>query len=320
VGDASIRENLEGENAMSRKNKFALSLMLSLVLCALVALPAHRAMADGETDELEMRVQSTLDAADCTAQTVSVLGLTIGIGQARIDTSGGVCADLVPLVGQLVEVKLASDIPNATTGNLKAGRVTPKGNSGSGPRIQAPIQAMNVSGKTLTLLGLSVGFSGVTLGGLDDHGNPADNNVDPSQLIVGQFVQVNLRDSSSPLVAKEVEIENFTNEVEVELEDEHGVLIDDHGKDDIDIEVRNHTKAKVPAPASPLDGAMVTKKVTRKFHASSDGKFTLRGLFTGEAKIIIERHHGADDSRGARLVRINGDRTKHITVRLRPIK
>lgn len=295
-------------------------LTLSLVLCALVALPAHRAMADGETDELEMRVQSTLVAADCSALTVSVLGLTIGIGQARIDTSGGVCTDLVPLVGQLVEVKLASDIPNASTGKLSAGRVTPQGNSGSGPRIQAPIQAMNV-GKTLTLLGLSVDVSQVEqLGGLDDHGNPADNNVDPSQLVVGMFVQVNLRDSNTPLVAKEVEIENFTNEVEVELEDEHGNLIDDHGHNDIDIEVRNHTKARVPSPASPLDGAMVTKQVHRKFHLSSDGKFTMHGLFTGEARFIIERHHGADDSRGARLVKVNGDRTKHIRVRLRPIK
>jgi hypothetical protein len=288
-------------------------LTLSLVLCALVALPAHRAMADNETDELEFRVQGTLSAADCTAQTVSVLGLTIGIGQARIDTTGGVCTDLVPLVSQQIEVKLASDIPNATTGNLKAGRVTPKGSSGSPPRIKAPIQAINADKSVLTLLGLRVNISQSNLEGMDDHMDASGNvPADPSELIVGQFVQVRLVGSTPPFAAEEVEIENFKNEVEVEVENEHGVEIHDL----MEIEVHNHTLITVPAPASPLDGATVRKPRTRVFHTRSHGKFTLRGLFTGEAKIFIERHHKGHKTRVTRVVKVRGDRTGHLVVRL----
>jgi len=288
-------------------------LTLSLVLCALVALPAHRAMADNETDELEMRVEGTLDAADCTAQTISVMGFTIGIGGARIDTTGGVCTDLV--VTEQVRVKLFNDISSAT-GKLRAGRVIPTGNSGSPPRIQAPIQAKDASGNTLTLLGVSVDISQGLLEGMDDHGTDTGNvPADPSQLIVGQFVQVKLAAGTPPFIADEVEIENFKNEVEVELEDEHGVEIHDLS-DDIEIEVHNHTIARVPAHTSPTDGALVAKKRTRRFHTSSDGKFTLHGMFTGEAKIIVERHHGGKRTHGKRVARIKSDKHGHLRIRL----
>jgi len=287
-------------------------LTLSLVLCALVALPAHRAMADNETDELEFRVEGTLEAVDCTAETIKVLGLTIGIGGARIDTSGEVCTDLV--VGEQVRVRFASDIPNATTGNLKAGRVAPREDSDTRSRLKAPIQEINADKSSLTLLGKKVDISQAELEGMDDHMH-ANGNVpaDPSQLIVGQFVQVRLVDSTLPFVAEEVEIENFQNEVEVELENEHGVEI----RDLVEIEVHNHTTVTVPAPAAPLDGATVRKPKTRTFKTRSHGKFTLNGLFTGEAKIIIKRNvHGHKNS-VARLVKVRGDRTKHLKVRLR---
>jgi hypothetical protein len=284
-------------------------LTLSLVLCALVALPAHRAMADNETDDLEMRVEGTLEGIDCTAQTANVLGITVGIGGARLDTAGGVCTDFV--VGEQVEVKLASDIPGSTSGNLKAGRVRSRGNSGSPPRIKAPIQTITSDKSSMTLLGKKVDISQGHLEGMDD-GMHSENNVpaDPSQLIVGQFVQARLVGSTPPFQADEVEIENFKNEVEVELENEHGVEIHDL----VEIEVHNHTL--ITLPASPLDGATVRKPKTRTFKAKSRGKFTLNGLFTGEAKIIIKRNVHGHNNRVARLVKVRGNRTGHLKVRL----
>ena len=285
-------------------------LTLSLVLCALVAMPAHRAMADDETDELEFRVQGTLAAADCTANTISVLGLSIAIGTARIDTTGGVCTDLV--VGDQVEAKLASDILN-DAGKLKAGRVTPQGNSGSGPRLKGPIQTVNADKSVITLFGLNVAVNNSTqLGGLDDHGSLADDTVDPSQLIVGQFVQVRLAGETPPLLAEEVEIENFTNEVEVEIENEHGIEIHDR----FEIEVHNHTLIRTLAAAAPLDGATARRSRTRTFKTRSHGNFTLHGLFSGEARIELRREHNGRQTRAVRVIRIRGDRTGHLRIRL----
>jgi hypothetical protein len=286
-------------------------LTLSLVLCALVALPAHRAMADDESDELEFRVEGTLEAVDCTAQTINVLGLTIGIGGARLDTAGDVCTDFV--VGEQVEARLASDIAGATSGNLKAGRVKSNGNSGAPPRLKGPIQAISADKSDMRILGKKVDISQGRLEGMDDSMHPNHNvPADPSQMIVGQFVQVRLVGSTPPFVAEEVEIENFKNEIEVELENEHGVEIHDLVK----IEVHNHTLI-TPAAASPLDGATVRRSKTRDFKHKSHGKFTLRGLFTGEAKIIIEREVHGHHNRVGRVVKVRGDRTGHLKVRLR---
>jgi len=286
-------------------------LTLSLVLCALVALPAHRAMADDESDELEFRVEGTLEAVDCTANTIKVLGITIGIGGARLDTSGKVCTDFV--VGEQVEARLASDIPGATSGNLKAGRVKSNGNSGSPPRLKGPIQTITSDKSSMTLLGKKVDISQGHLEGMDDSMRPNHSvPADPSQLIVGQFVQVRLVDDTPPFQAEEVEIENFKNGVHVELENEHGVEIHDL----VEIEVHNHTVIAVPAPASPLDGATVRKPKTRVFKAKSHGKFTLNGLFTGEAKLIIKRNVHGHKNRVARLVKVRGNRTGQLKVRL----
>lgn len=286
-------------------------LIIALAVIAFVALPAHRAVADDETDELEFRVEAPLDAADCTAQTISVLGFTIAVAQAQITGgSTGTCADLGSAVGQTVDVKLASDITN-TAGNLKAGRVDIKGNSNN-LSIKAAIQAM--AGKDITLLGRNVDLAGAELQGLDDKGIdtvPADL----SQLAVGQFVEVKLVSSTPPLAAHEVQIENFTNEIEVELLDDNGVDFNDP-LDDVDIEVRDHVLVNVPAHASPLDGATVKRSKTRSYHSSSKGSFKLHGLFTGKAKLIIEREHDGQKSRATRLLRIRGDKNKHETVRL----
>jgi len=116
-----------------------------------------------------------------------------------------------------------------------------------------------------------------------NHSVPAD----PSQLIVGQFVQVRLVDDTPPFQAEEVEIENFKN----------GCMSNwkrAWGRDSrlVEIEVHNHTVIAVPAPASPLDGATVRKPKTRVFKAKSHGKFTLNVCYRrGQA------HHQTECSR-----------------------
>jgi hypothetical protein len=286
-------------------------IMIALAVIAFATLPAHRAAADDESGELEFKVEGPLDAADCTAQTISVLGFTVAIAQARISGgSTGTCDDLGAAVGQTVEVELAGDITNAA-GNLKAGKVDLQGSSND-LKIKGAIQA--IAGKDITLLGRNVDIRGAELQGLDDKGTdsvPANFG----QLAVGQFVEVNLVSSTPPLTAHEVEIENFTNEIEVELLDDNGVDFND-SFDDVDIEVRDHVLVKVPAHTSPLDGATVRRSKTRHYHSSSNGSFKLHGLFTGKAKLIIEREHDGQKSRATRRLRIRGDKHHHETVRL----
>src|SRR6266850_2220624 len=99
---------------------------LSSLFLALLAMPAARAVADDEADEIEIKVQARLEAVDCAATppTITVLGLTIDISKAGINSSDDLvtgtltCADLA--VGQIVEVKLVSDVPSTTTGLLSA--------------------------------------------------------------------------------------------------------------------------------------------------------------------------------------------------------
>ena len=42
----------------------------------------------------------------------------------------------------------------------------------------------------------------------------------------------------------------------------------------------------------------------------------LRGMFTGDATIIIERHHNGKITRDDHLVKVIGNKVKHIIMRL----
>lgn len=300
-------------------------------------------LADDETDQVEIKVQATLDAVDCgvSPPTISVLGLSIDISKANInsntngegnenieDSGNLTCADLMVAVGQVVEVKLASDIPAPNTPFLLATEVDIGGGECEDEvcdavKITAPLQSIDANGTSVTVLGLVVDISQAILEGADDEDTEGNNQpIDVSQLIEGQFVELTLASNKPPLVATALEVKNFSNQVEVEVIDENGNQVDDGDVDDVEVDVQVTTKVTAP-PALHSVGATAAPKRVKKvlgFHTTSTGSFALHGLPTGQAKIVVTRVHNGNASVAKRLVNVNGKSTKHIRMRLKPVR
>lgn len=142
--------------------------------------------------------------------------------------------------------------------------------------------------------------------------------------MVGQFVDVQLDASQLPqLVAMSLEVKNFTNEVDVEVDDQSGQPVDD-STDDVEVDVTETVTVQSPTPAggaaravhSGAHAAAVgapgrTKKVLH-FHTSSNGHGRLSGLPTGVAKVVAKR----GTSVGRRGVSVRGNTTRSVKVRL----
>jgi len=310
------------------RNAFRLLWIVPL-LFALVALPAPRVIADDETDGVEFKVEAPLEASDCgaTPPTITLLGLTIDVSNAEFEVGTGMgtgtCADL--FVGQMVEVVLASDTPDATGGFFVALKVEAGDEMADDleeleadevAEIDAPIQAFDAGANTITVLGLVIDISQAKIEGLkdkddedeaDNDADDADDAVDPTQLAVGQFVEVKLASAIHPLSANEVDVKNFDNEIEVKLMDEDGDEVADDAED-VQIDVKEVVKVKNAA-------GHVHKKIVR-FHSTSNGSFSLRGLPTGKAKIVVKRDNGGNEGKATRVVKVKGNKTKHIGMRL----
>jgi len=140
-----------------------------------------------------------------------------------------------------------------------------------------------------------------------NHSVPAD----PSQLIVGQFVQVRLVDDTL-----RSRLKKWRSRISRTGACRTGKRAWVEIHDLVEIEVHNHTVITVPAPASPLMEQRQEPK-TRVFKAKNRGSFTLNGLFTGEAKIIIKRNVHGHKNKVAKLVKVRGNRTGQLKVRLR---
>jgi hypothetical protein len=317
-------------------------MVLSSLLLALVALLAPLAIADDETEKVKIEIEAPLEAVDCAAipPTITVLGLTIDIGSAKIEGEGddydharhsdhndGTCADLIP--GQGVEVKLASDMPDPITGLLVAVEVKVEDDECEGDddhdsvKVEAPLQAIDTISNTVTVLGLVIDISQAELEGDDDdedkyedkhhlarHSDNDDDDdcdeppLDITQLIVGQFVEIKLVSAQPPLLATKLEVKNFDNEVEVEVEDQ-----DDADDDDIEIDVAVTTLVKANKKA--------VKKVLT-FHTVGNGSVKLNGLPTGKAKIVATRI--SDGRVGKSAVKVKKNDSKRVRVRLKPAR
>ena len=287
---------------------------------ALALAPAHRAVADDETDEVEIKIQAPLDAADCAAvpSTISVLGLTIDISTATFDGEGASsCATLVS--GQSVEVQLASDIAP-----LAATKIGQNGSGGgeADVDVKAPLQASDPTAQTITVLGLTISVSGANLEGADDEDTDVSNQtIDLSQLMVGQFVEVKLDAGQLPaLVATELEVKNFGNEIEVEVDDLDGTEVDDvddNGDpvDDVEVDVTETVKVQNATPGMP---SKVVKAVS--FHTASNGSFKLSGLPTGKAKITVTRVKGGVTTTRTKGTKVKSNTTRILHMKLRSAK
>lgn len=234
---------------------------IGLVLGA-IALVA----ADDESSDIEIKLQAPLDAVDCTpgASMITVLGQTIDINTATIgasndggsdgggsqgddsnqtssgqggenDQGGGDgqgssnggsgqigCAALA--AQQVVEVKFASD-----AAPLVAAAVDLQGGDTGAPEVEGPIQGVDTTNRTVTVLGYTISVIGATLDGADDNSQDGNNQpVTLDQLIVGQSVEIKLDATQLPaLVATELQVKNFTNQVTVEVDDSNGQQVDE---------------------------------------------------------------------------------------------
>lgn len=305
------------------------AVFLALGAVALLAWPVHKAVAD-ETSDTTVKIQAPLDAVDCTAATITVLGLSIDVSNASIDAqdsgSGqtvGSCADLN--VGDSVEVVLASD-----TVPLTATSVDDQGAGESEVSIQAPLQPIDANGdatdgQSIQLIGLTIDISQLqqqNMEGDDDSGTPTAP-VGLSNLMVGQFVEVTLASNTSPLVATQLDVKNFTNTVDVEVDDQTGTEVEDtdqngNPQDDVTVEVDDTVVVQAPTPPGATTRRhRRMRKVVQFQVASSGGTISLAGLPTGHAKIYVTRVHNGVATVGHRGVHIRGNTSRSVRVRLR---
>jgi Domain of unknown function (DUF5666) len=298
----------------------ALKLMIFCSLIVATAFAVQFAVADngGET---EIEIKAPLEAVNCTAvpPTVTLLGLTIDVSQVKGDEGETFsCASLI--VGDMIEVELASDVANTTTGLLTAVKLEAEGEQCDDDcvELEAPIQSVDTIGHTITILGLTIDISQAEIEG-DEEGEQADSNEGeddqpsaPLTLIAGQFVEVKLASSQLPLTATEVEVKNSGTGIEVEIVDQNGHEIDD---DDDDIQI---VATVTPSTTSGTNKSAVKGgKKTLTFHAHSNGRVRLSGLPAGKAKLAITRIHSTGKSSGKASALIQSQQTTRVVTRLK---
>ncbi len=340
------------------------TMLVSILAAGAILAPAGRALADDESDEVNIEIKAPLDAVSCntTPQTITVLGLTIDVTAAHFesgdendsdddsesassasgsDVQGGddgedegdddgdddgddegenddipaTCADLV--VGRTVEVKLASDVAP-----LLATEVGQEDEDEDDAEIKAPLQAVDPALGTITVLGLVIDISGTQVEGCDDEDDDDGNQgIDPATLMVGQFVEVELDRNALPgLVARELEVKNFTNTVEIDVEDNLGNDVDDlddHGQPIPTVTV--DVTQSVRAAASSGKGAKGSNR-TLHFRAQSNGRVRLHGLATGRARVTVMREAAGATSSGRGAITIAPNATTSTTIRLKGSK
>jgi hypothetical protein len=202
-------------------------LVLAVPLLALATF-ATRVTAD---EHHGIAIQAPLDAIACAATppTVTVLGLTIDVSTANIEvghdsgggddliarehgdegeggdggdggsgTGGGGCATLT--TGQIVRIKLTSDVAPLVATSIE-------GADDGSLVIAAPLQAIDATAMTITLLGLTIDVSGATIQGND--GDDGGQPVTLDQLMAGERAVVHLDPAMLPaLVALALEVRN----------------------------------------------------------------------------------------------------------------
>src|SRR5262249_26600707 len=262
---------------------------------------SHRALADDETGDTSITVRAPVDSTNCAGSppTITLLGLTIDVSAIEAQ-SPGTCAALQ--VGQTVEVTLASD-----TAPLTATALDDQGEDNQ-VSIQAPLQGFDTTLMTITVLGLTIDVSQASLGGADDDSEDGNSQgIGLPQLMIGQFVDVTLASNQPPLSAIQLEVINFANEVEMEVDDENGTEVDDMNDDgtpddDVEVEVDDTVTVHMPTPSG---GATTRMRKTVHFQTRTQGGVVvLSGLPTGRAKVTVTRVHNGQTSVGRRNVRV----------------
>ena len=137
--------------------------------------------------------------------------------------------------------------------------------------------------------------------------------------MVGQSVEVTLASNVAPLAATEVEVKNFTNQLQIDLTDPDGNPVGDVGVDGkpvTDVQVDVVQTVPVPTPAAGTSSESGPKVL--RFHTGSNGRVTLRGLATTRARIFVTRVHDGVTFVSRHIVRVRPNTARSVRVRLRP--
>ena len=306
-------------------------------------LPALVATELEVRNDFAVKLRAPLDAVDCAATppTITVLGLTIDISTATIDVegddsegdlvarslsehdggdqeggdgddqggdnAGGGCAALV--VGQSVRVTLGSDAVPLVATKVK------QGGDSEHVGVRAPLQAVDATAQTITVLGLTIDVSTAHLGGGDDENDGGGQPIDFGQVTPGQFAEVHLDATKLPaLVATELETTNLGGEIDVEVDDPSGTEIDDPASD-ITVNVTETVTVRSA-------GRGIRGKVTKALHLRTvaHGSFRLSGLPAGSLKINVTRVHGGVTMARSQGARLKGNTVRRLRLRLRRVR
>jgi hypothetical protein len=188
--------------------------------------------------------------------------------------------------------------------------------------VQAPLQSFDPLAQTITVLGLTIDASGIVMEGADDDSRDGHHQeVAFDHLMAGQSVEVVLVASSPPLIASEIEVKNFANQLGLELIDSHGRRVEDldalgNEMDDVRVDVLQFLRVQGRGGGA---GSTLEPKVLH-FHARSNGTVTVTGLATGSTWITVARTHGGRTASAYRGLRVNGDTLRFLRLRLRGLR
>lgn len=258
---------------------------------------------EGHAQTLTVKVQGPIDAVDlaATPPTVTVLGLSIdisGVGNTSGDCGcgGGV---VFLAIGQNVEITLKS-----STAPFVATKLTPKTGYDERVAITAPIESVDATAKTITLLGLTIDATSATIESTGS--SSSTKTLTFADLKVGQTVEAILDQAQLPaLVALKITVQQTGNCVDINVGDEDGQTID------VDITVS--IKITVTGP----DGKTTTITKDIHIHYTVKGSVTLAGLPDGKAKVSLTR---ADGQKASKKLNVKGNRIHKIKAKFKKAK
>lgn len=251
------------------------------------------ASQNDDFNDHNIEIQAPLQAQDNTTSppTIKVLGLTIAVVSVSDDGAGHrsrkqgsddgntptTPVTLIPVtVGLLVKVELTGDAQPLTARSFKE-----VGGYETRVKVKGPLQAVDSAAKTITVLGLKIDISAAQVEGENDD-RSASTLVTADSLAVGQNVEAYLDSTKLPaLVATKLEVNNFSNQVALHIENEHGEI--EHENEAIHVEVEQKITV--------LDDN--GKKVKKTIHLETethDGTVNLSGLAPGKARVSMTRH------------------------------
>ena len=252
----------------------------------------------------EIKVKGPITGINCDAGTITVLGLPIDVTNATFgskwkwrwwgDGKYGwhhgefTCENL--RAGQTVAVELTGDTADAYT----AREVELRGSHDDDVMISAPLEAIDLSGKTVKVLGLTVDMSAAKL--KDDN----ENTITLEQLVEGQFVDIDLTSDQTPLLAASLFAYTGTNRIHIRVFDEKGKLV---------------TGGSVKAVLTVKNGKSIVVR-----EATGNGTLILTSIPAGQAKIVITRLYNGKKSTASASVTMKSNTNKLVKAKLKAVK